>query len=339
MTKQIHLLVTEVEPPRFAERLRRCSEAEVFQIIVPEKEGEEALCACAPEADAILCYKAPLTGSAIHAATRLKMIQKHGRNCRNIDIAAASKRGIPVVTRSLLRNASVAEHALALMLACARKVLPSHKSVSEAAYLEMGIEPITTNQWDTRGNWASIEGLSELFEKTVGIIGMGDIGIEIARRCQAFEMEVYYHQRTPHSKEMEASLGIRFLGLDELIAGSDYLVLVIPHTPDTEGIIGAAQLARMKPHATIINVGRGGLIDEDALTEALQIGEIAMAGLDVYRQEPLPESSLLRDLPNVVLLPHTGGGSNYWNVDLPATLKAIQKFFQGEQPGDVINPV
>jgi gluconate 2-dehydrogenase len=151
-------------------------------------------------------------------------------------------------------------------------------------------------------------------------------------------MEVNYHQRTPHTKEMETSLGIRFLGLDELISGSDYVVLVIPYTPDTEGIIGAAQLARMKPGSTIINVGRGGLIDEDALARALQKKEIAMAGLDVYRQEPLPESSLLRHLPNVVLLPHTGGGSNYWNVDLPATLSSIQKFFQGEQPHGVINP-
>lgn len=339
MSDQIALLVTEVEPPRFVERLRRCSGAEAFRIIVPEKEGEEALCARAPEADAFLCYKAPLPGSAIHAATRLKLIQKHGRNCRNIDVAAAFEKGIPVATRSLLRNASVAEHALALMLACARKVLPGHKAVSEAAYLELGLEPITTNQWDTRGNWANIEGLSELFEKTVGIIGMGDIGIEIARRCKVFEMEVVYNQRTPHSEAMEKSLGIQFLPLDKLLSVSDYVVLVIPHTPETEGLIGRNQLTQVKPNATLINVGRGGLIDEEALIESLREGGIAMAGLDVYRQEPLPESSPLRDLPNVVLLPHTGGGSSYWNVDMPATLEAIHKFFQGEQPQGVINAI
>jgi phosphoglycerate dehydrogenase-like enzyme len=106
------------------------------------------------------------------------------------------------------------------------------------------------------------------------------------------------------------------------------VVLALPHTPETEGLIGAAALARMKPSATLINVGRGALVDEDALASALQRNQIAMAGLDVYRMEPLPASSLLLALPNVVLLPHTGGGSyRSWEIDMPATLGNIQKFF------------
>ena len=339
MADPIRLLLTDADPPRFAERMRGCEGAEDFEFIVPEAEGEEALCACAPEAEAILCYKAPLPGSAIRAARQLKLIQKHGRNCRNIDVAAATGRGIPVATCSLLRNAAVAEHALALMLACARQVILGHRAVSGAAYLDMGIEPVTTSQWRTGGNWMKMEGLSELFGKTAGIVGLGDIGIEVARRCRAFEMKVRYHQRTPHPEEVERMLGVEFLALDDLLDVSDYVVLVLPHTPETEGIIGREQLARMKPTAAIVNVGRGGLIDEDAMVRALQSGEIAMAGLDVYRREPLPESSPLRELPNVVLLPHTGGGSDYWRADPGTTLGHIRDFFRSGEAHGVINPV
>jgi phosphoglycerate dehydrogenase-like enzyme len=337
MQNQFRLLITDVDPPRFAERFRHSPEADAFEIVVPEEEGEEALRDCAGGADAILCYKAPLSGAVIRAASGLRLIQKHGRNLRNIDVAAATEQGVPVATCSLLRNASVAEHAMALMLACARRVIPSHRAVSGAAYLDMGLEPVTTTQWETRGNWARIEGLCELFGATVGIVGMGDIGIEIARRCQAFEMKVSYCQRNPHSREMEDAMDIRFLPLDELLTVSDFIVLVLPHTPESQGLIGASQLDRMKSTATIVNVGRGALIDEDALADALRNQKIAMAGLDVYQQEPLPASSALRELQNVVLLPHTGGGSNYWKVDPGSTLVKIRRFFfEGDRSG-VIN--
>ena len=142
-------------------------------------------------------------------------------------------------------------------------------------------------------------------------------------------MDIYYHQRTPHPKEVEKSFQATYLSLDELLEKSDFVVLTLPHTPETEGIIGAAQLARMKSTATLINVGRGALIDEDALVDALQSGGIDMAGLDVYRREPLPEASPLRGLSNVVLFPHTGGGSNRaWGVDVPAVLENILRFLR-----------
>ncbi len=340
MPSLIRLLITEVDPPRFAERFRNAPESEDFEIIVPDRAGEEALRAFTKDVDAILCYKAPLPGAVIRTADNLKLIQKHGRNCRNIDVAAATERGVPVATGSLLRNACVAEHAISLMLSCARKVIPSHRAVSEATYLSMGMEPITTTQWETRGNWARIEGLGELYGATAGIVGMGDIGIEIARRCRAFEMGILYYQRTPHDSEMEELLEIKFLPLEQLVAKSDFVVLILPHTSDTEKIISFDQLARMKPTATIVNVGRGALIDEDALAVALRNRNIAMAGLDVFRQEPLPASSPLRGLPNVVLSPHTGGGSNYWKVDPSTTLKRIRLFFhEGDRSGVINEPM
>jgi phosphogluconate 2-dehydrogenase len=162
--------------------------------------------------------------------------------------------------------------------------------------------------------------------------------MEIAKRCRAFGMTLCYHQRTPHPDALEESLGIRYLPLDDLLSISDFVVLVIPHSAETEGLIGARQLARMKPSVTLINVGRGGLIDEDALIEALQSRPGMMAGLDVYRLEPLPSASPLRTLSNVVLLPHTGGGSyRSREVDMPAVLRNIERFFAGEEPEGLVS--
>jgi phosphoglycerate dehydrogenase-like enzyme len=133
---------------------------------------------------------------------------------------------------------------------------------------------------------------------------------------------------------------MHYLSLDELLAVSDYVVVVLPHTPATEKIIDARALARMKPSATLINVGRGGLVDEAALFAALQSRQIAMAGLDVYQTEPLPAASPLLTLPNVVFQPHNGGGSyRSWEVDMPASLGNIQRFFAGGKADGIVNGI
>lgn len=330
MTQTIRLLVTDNTASRFAFHLREARAHEQFHLLFADDNSEPALCALARNADAILCYQTPLTAAVIEAAPALRFIQKHGLNCRNIDTAAAARRNIPVATMPLLRNVTVAEHALALMLACARKIIPAHQAVAGAAYQHLGLQPMATSQGNYRSNWAAIQGMTELYNTTVGIIGMGDIGMEIARRCRAFGMAIAYHQRTPHDPATEAAYALRYLPLQDLLAAADFVVLALPHTPETEGIIGATALARMKPSATLINVGRGGLVDEQALAAALQQGRIAMAALDVYRMEPLPVDSPLRTLPNVVLTPHSGGGSyRSWEVDMPATLANIRQFFVG----------
>jgi phosphoglycerate dehydrogenase-like enzyme len=331
MAKAIRLLVADSKSGKFLERTYKHLGDMPFEITAPEEENEKELLLLAPEAEAILCYKVDLPGSVIRAATSLKFIQKHGINCKNIDLTAAREQGIPVGTIPLMRSASVAEQAMALMLACARKVVPGHQAVAEAAYQETGIEPMKTSQWEFNTNWTKIEGVTELFGASVGIVGMGDIGMDIANCCRAFHMEIFYTQRTPHTKDVEERLGATYLSLDELLARSDYVVLVIPHTPQTEGLIGPDQLSLMKSTATLINVGRGGLIDEDALHAALKNGKIGMAGLDVYRWEPLPNTSPLRELPNVVFTPHLGGGSyRSWGIDIPASLNNILRFFRGE---------
>ena len=328
MTDKIRLLVADAASGRFLARVKASAAVAPFEIIAPESGAEDALVALAPEADAILCYKAPLPASVIKAAANLRFIQKHGLNCKNIDMAAAAEQGIPVGTQSLMRNATVAEQALNLMLCCARKTIPGQRAVEGAIYREMGLAPVRTSQWNIRPNWPEIAGVGELFGESVGIVGLGDIGMEIARRCLAFGMEILYHQRRRHPPDIEAQYHAAYLPFDELLAHVSYLVLVLPHTPESEGLIGTAQLARMKKTAALINVGRGALVDENALAKALHKGEIAMAGLDVYQHEPLPVDSPLLQTPNLVLTPHTGGGSNrQWDVDIPASLGRIAKFF------------
>jgi phosphoglycerate dehydrogenase-like enzyme len=317
-------------------RVRESPVSRVFDLLVPASSSEADLLASVSPADAILAYEAHIPATVIRAAPALKLIQKHGLNCRKIDVAAATERNVRVATIPLLRSVSVAEHALAMMLACVRKIVPGHRAVTQAVYRQMGLEPVVTAHRTYRSNWARIEGMGELFRTTVGIVGMGDIGMEIAKRCRAFAMNIRYYQRTRHPQTTEDALGMTYLPFDELLAEADYVVLVLPHTPDTEGIIGARELALMKESATLVNVGRGGLIDEDALTAALRDKRIAMAALDVYRREPLPADSPLLTLPNVLLLPHTGGGSyRSWKLDTPAVLRNIALFFEGKAEGVV----
>ena len=335
MNDKIRLLVADGASGRFLERVRANPAAAPFEIAAPDSTDEDALLALAPEAEAALCYKAALPAPVIRAAARLRYIQKHGLNCKNIAVDAARERGIPVGTQPLMRNATVAEQALTLMLCCERKAIPGHKAVEAGVYREMGLEPVETSQWNIRPNWPGIEGVAELYGKSAGVIGLGDIGMDIAVRCAAFGMEIFYHQRSRHSREVEEQYRATYLPFDELLARVDYLVLVLPHTEESEGMIGAAQLARMKETAALVNVGRGALVDEAALARALREGEIAMAGLDVYRYEPLPADSPLIGLPNAVLLPHTGGGSNrQWDLDIPASLGKIAAFFGGGEASE-----
>jgi phosphoglycerate dehydrogenase-like enzyme len=222
---------------------------------------------------------------------------------------------------------------MALMLACARRLLECHRVVAEARYLEHGYVPQSTGQQNVHhGNWIKVAGVADLLEATVGIIALGDIGAEIARRVRPFGPRIFYHQRTRHSEKTEQALGVEYRQLDELIESVDYLILVVPQTPATENLLSRERIARMRPGACVINVGRGGLLDEDALYEALRDNRLAAAGLDVFRWEPLPATSPLLGLPNVVLSPHMAGGSSdrYWQVDVAGALENIRRHLAGE---------
>lgn len=334
MSDPIRVLVPDGTNYRFSWKVQTMAQGGPFAVIVPEALSEDGIAAAAHDADAILAYKATIGRAVLESARGARMIQKFGIDCKNIDLAAARERRIPVFTRSLIRNATVADHALALMLACARRLLEGHRVVVEARYLEHGFVPRQTGQQNVHhGNWIKVPGVGDLLQATVGIVGLGDIGVEIARRVRPFGPRIGYYQRRRHPAEIEVALDAQYLPLDELLAAADYLILALPHTPETENLLNAERIARMKSSASVINVGRGGLIDEDALCAALREGRLAMAGLDVFRWEPLPQSSPLIGLPNVVLSPHMAGGSSdrYWEVDVAGALENIRCFFTGGQ--------
>ncbi len=338
MDRPIRLLL-DSESESLVKGVTELPEAGQFELLSYVGQGPQKLNELIAKADAVYIYKDELSGQAIRSASALRFIQKHGLNCKNIDVAAAAERGVPVATLPLFRNVAVAEHAFALMIACAHKILPGHRAVEKAVYRELGLSPTRTSQRGISGNWAKVPGVIELMGASVGIIGLGDIGMEFALRCRAFGMDVFYYQRTRHAPDIEKAYEATYMPFQELLRTVDYLTLILPHTPESERMIGAAEFAMMKPTATLINVARGGILDEPALVDALSRGVIGMAGLDVFHEEPLPVTSPLLRMPNVVLTPHLGGGS-YRNrkADYRKGVENILRFFRGEQPNGVLKP-
>ena len=234
---------------------------------------------------------------------------------------------------------AVAEHTLALALGVYRKLVPGHLQTVSAAYKDLGMEPVLTDERTIAFNWMRFDDLSELYGKVLGLVGLGDIGLEVARRARSFDMEVLYMKRTPIPPEFEKVLRLRYVSLEVIVTQSDILSLHAPHTPQTEGIIGANQLAAMKPTAVLINTSRGGLIDEDALAACLGKREIAGAGLDVFRMEPLPTGHPLMGLDNVLLAPHVGGGGGGGQKGMASdVITNITRVAQGLQAEHLFEP-
>ncbi len=222
----------------------------------------------------------------IDSAPNLKVIGRAGVGLDNIDVEYAKSKGIKVVNTPGATSISVAELAIGLMLAVYRKI----------AYGDR----------ETRaGNWPKkkCKGM-ELYGKTVGIIGFGKIGREVAKRAKALGMKVIYYSRT-RKEDYEKSLGVEYRELDKLLEEADIVTLHVPLTPETKHLINEERIAKMKDGAVIINTSRGGVVDEEALYNALKSGKLYGAALDVYENEPLKESKLF-ELDNIVLTPHIG---------------------------------
>lgn len=257
--------------------------------VIPNGVGrayrERELLDVLPTMDAIITGTDELTAAVIAAAPRLKTIAKHGVGLETIDLEAARARGIIVSATPGSIHDSVADLTLALILALARKIVPSHL--------------------ETRaGGWKALFGI-ELMGKTLGIVGLGRIGKAVCIRAQGFGMAVIAADPYP-DQEFARAHQVRLVGLEELLAAADVVSLHAPAEAVTGVMIGAAELARMKPSALLINTARGQLVDEAALAHALREGRIAGAGIDAFVNEP-PEGSPLLALDNVVLTPHIGG--------------------------------
>ena len=224
------------------------------------------------------------------AAPKLKLIQLLSAGYDRADIAAARRAGVPIANNGGANAVAVAEHALMLMLAVCRRLPLQHANVG-------------SGRW--RGN--ETPRVHELRGRTLGIIGLGTIGKKTARLAGAFAMTVQYYDIARLTEDAEDALGVRFRLLRELLRSSDIVSLHVPLNPTTRHLIGAPEIALLKPTAVLVNTSRGPVVDEAALTEALGAGRIAGAGLDVFEQEPPEATNPLFSLDNVVLTAHLAG--------------------------------
>jgi gluconate 2-dehydrogenase len=229
--------------------------------------------------------------AALQVAPHLKIVATGSVGYNHIDLAACSARGIAVTNTPDVLTEATADMAWALLMATARRISESERWLREG-------------QW---GRWAWDQFLgADVHGATLGIVGMGRIGSAIARRAAGFSMRLLYCNRS--AAPNAAELGAQRVELDALLAQSDHVMLVLPYSAATHHLIGARELACMKPTATLVNIARGGIVDDAALAQALQAGRIAAAGLDVYENEPQVHPALLAQR-NVVLTPHLGSAT------------------------------
>lgn len=230
----------------------------------------------------------------LEQAPELRMIANFGVGFNNIDVAAASERGIMVSNTPGVLTDATADLAMALIMAVGRRIVEADGHTRAGRFRF----------------WAPFYFLGhEISGKTLGIMGLGRIGQAVARRAAGFDMKLIYHNPRPVAEQMAQQLGVRHVEKDALLKEADFISLHMPLTPETRHIIGARELALMKSTAFLINTARGPVVDEAALVEALQQGRIAGAGLDVYENEPRLTPGLM-ELSNVVLLPHVGSATS-----------------------------
>ncbi|MCL4371319.1 MAG: phosphoglycerate dehydrogenase [Chloroflexi bacterium] len=293
--------------------LRNAGLEPLFKQCHSEEEMIEAL----QGVDGIICSSDPLSARVIESAEKLKVIARTGVGYNTVDVKAATARGIPVCTLPGANRHAVAEYAFTLMLACARNLLQNLDEVQ-------------------KGGWKSYDGL-ELAGKTLGIVGLGTIGKEVAQRARAFEMRILAHDVVRDEQFAEA-YGVSYVSLEQLLRESDLVSLHCFLDKNSYHLIDAERLALMKPTAILINTSRGGVVDSEALYQAIQEKRIAGAGLDVHEQEPLGESPL-RGLPNVLLSPHAGAATVEYRSRAPfLAADAVIQTLRGERPAHPVNP-
>ncbi|OCT12044.1 D-glycerate dehydrogenase [Paenibacillus pectinilyticus] len=276
------------------------------------------------EVDGLYCLLTDkIDESLIARSNRLKVISTMAVGFNHIDVAAASKRGILVTHTPEVLTETTADLAFALILATARRL------VEASVFLREG-------QWKT---WSPMLMTGqEVYGATLGIIGMGRIGEAVARRASGFDMKILYHNRN-QKPEAEMRLGMAYAGLEELLQASDFVVVLAPYTQETADMIRKEQLQLMKPSAILINVARGGIVNETDLYDALQKGTIWAAGLDVFDTEPVPLDHPLLTLTNVVTLPHIGSASIQTRMQMALiAAQNLMKGLAGERPNFVVNP-
>ncbi len=258
------------------------------------------------------------------AGPQLKIVANYAVGYNNIDLSAATERKVAVTNTPGVLTDTTADLTLALILALARCIVPADAYARQGKY---------------RG-WAPELFLgTDVYGKTLGLLGFGRIGSAVAKRAFAFDMKIIYHNTRPADPSLEKTVGAEYVSKEALLEQSDFLSLHAPLTPTTKGIIGEKELAGMKPGAFLINTARGELVDEKALVQALKKGQIAGAGLDVFEREPEIEPEL-KTMENVVLLPHIGSASveTRTRMGLVAAENLKASLIDKKSPPNCLNP-
>jgi glyoxylate reductase len=244
--------------------------------------------------DAIYTYGHPTVDAAmLDRLSGIRVISNFGVGVDHIDVPAATARGIPVGNTPGILDGATADLAFALLLAAGRRIVEGDKYARGPAFTHYDPTYLLGR---------------EVHSSTLGIFGLGRIGEQVAKRARAFDMKVLYHNRN-RRPDAEQRLGVRYVSKDELLKTADYVILTVPLTAETRGLIGRVELAKMKPTAALINVARGPVVDTAALTEALTRNMIRMAAVDVTDPEPLPRNHPLLKLDNLVITPHLGSAT------------------------------
>ena len=279
------VLVADPIAPEGIEILKKSADVDVKTGLKPEE-----LLAIIGEYEGLMVRsETKVTAKIIEAGKKLQVIARAGVGIDNIDVEAATQRGIVVVNAPTANTMAAAEHSIALMLAMSRNIPQAHESLKGGAW--------------KRQNFVGVE----VRNKTLGIVGLGNVGSEVARRVQGFQMKVLGYD--PYvSPEHARNLRVELVPLEQIIREADFITLHLPLTPQSKNMIGAKEISIMKPTVRIINCARGGLIDEQALDQALREGKIAGAALDVFAQEPPKDSPLLKN-ERVIVTPHLGAST------------------------------
>ncbi len=271
---------------------------------------------------AIIAGPRPYDAVMMDAAPHLRIIARVGIGVDTVDISAATERGIVVCNTPEGPTESTAEHTVAMLLSLAKRLKEADANMA-------------------RGEWGPLSVLTgtEVHGKTLGIVGMGRIGRRVAQICRlGLQMQVIAYSRSLTAGQAE-QLGITPVDLETVIARADFLTLHVPSTPETRHILNRERIARMKQGAYLLNMGRGPLVDAEALLDAVNTGKIAGAGLDVFDPEPLPAESPLRGHPRIITTPHTGSNTLEGRTRMEQTaLRHVLAFFEGEHVADVVNP-
>lgn len=279
-------------PPDVQALAQDMKPAGVNLVHLPPTASVDDIAAAMQDAEYLLGFLRFIPDEAFRKASRLKLIQVLSAGYDRVNIPGARAVRVPICTNGGANSVAVAEHAIMLMLAVYRKLVTYHPNVAAGRW-NQGI-PRTVDIYEMEG-------------KTVGIVGLGNIGQQVAKRLKAFDCNLIYYDAFRRSPEEEARLDTQYVPLDTLLETADIVSLHVPLNDDTRGMINATSLQRMKPKAILINTCRGEVVQEDDLIEALRDGQILAAGLDTQAQEPADPANPLLDLPNVTLTPHSAG--------------------------------